>query len=148
MSLRPDNTRERVTAGKRDRLITIQRATYTTNEFNERVYAWSALASVWAGYLPVSDGERMRASQLGAELTGRFHVPHLSVVASVNPKDRIVMDGDTFDILGVKEIGRREGLEITALKSADEPAVEGEAGWALLFNQSQYSGLLPLLEDV
>jgi len=41
------------------------------------------------------------------------------VVDSVNPRDRIIYDSKTFDINGIKEIGRNEFLEITATARAE-----------------------------
>jgi hypothetical protein len=40
-------------------------------------------------------------------------------VADLSPKDRLTFDGRVFNIIGVKEIGRREGLEISASARAD-----------------------------
>lgn len=107
-------------AGNLDRRITIQRATYTQNALGEQIIAtWNTLATVWAEVMPVSDGERIRALEVSAEITTRFRIRYSSTVASVNPKDRISYDGRVYDISGVKEIGRREGLEITAAARAD-----------------------------
>lgn len=103
-----------IRAGELDRRITLQRATVAPNEFNEPVETWSDLARVWAKYTPVADGERFRAGERAAEVQARFLIRWSSQVASVNPKDRLVFDGRIYAITNVKEIGRREGLEITA----------------------------------
>lgn len=106
-------------AGKLDRRITIERATESRDEFNNVVLVWSALAVVWAEKAEIRDSERVAAQEVGAEVTTRFRIRYSSVVADVNPKDRIAFGGRIYDIVGVKEIGRKEGLEITAAARAD-----------------------------
>lgn len=107
-------------AGKRDRRITIQRATITQDPGSgENVETWATLATVWAEVVQVSDGERVRAAEVAASITTRFRILYSATVADVNPKDRISYGGRTFDVWGVKEIGFREGMEITAAARAD-----------------------------
>ena len=101
-----------------DRRIAIERATLTDDGFG-KVHAWTPLATVWAKSMPLSDGERWRAGSIGATATHRFRIRYSSQVADLNPKDRLVFEGRVFDITGVKELGRREGLEITASARAD-----------------------------
>lgn len=101
-------------AGKLDRKITIERATVTTGALGGETRTWATYATAWAEYTPVSDGERWRAGQMGATATARFVVRWSSALALVTEADRIVHDGRTFGIVGVKEIGRRVGIELTA----------------------------------
>ena len=97
-------------AGKLDRLITIQAATTTQNEFGEPIPSWSNLADVWAEYLPGGGSERFTAQQVYAETTARFRIRWRS---DVDAMSRILFDGKTWDILAVDEFdGRRNGLEI------------------------------------
>jgi SPP1 family predicted phage head-tail adaptor len=106
-------------AGKLDRRITLQRFTETRDAFNEPVKSWDPLATVWASYEPLSDGERFRASETAANASARFVIRYSSTVADLTPKDRLTFDGTVFDIIHVKEVGRRKGLEITAAARAD-----------------------------
>lgn len=106
-------------AGKLDRRITIERASETRDAFNNITYSWTPLVTVWAAKLDVRDAERWSAQEVGAEITTRFQIRWSTAVEDVNPKDRIVFDGRTYDINAVKEMGRREGLEITAAARAD-----------------------------
>lgn len=110
-----------IDAGRLDRRISILRATTAANAFNEKVETWSALVVVWAEAKPVLDGERQAAGQTLASKSIRFTIRHSTAVADVDPRDRIEFDGRTYDINGVKEIGRREGLEITATARAETP---------------------------
>ncbi len=45
-------------------------------------------------------------------------------MSDIDPKDRVRFEGRVYDIVGVKEIGRREGLEITAVARPDTPPEE------------------------
>jgi SPP1 family predicted phage head-tail adaptor len=105
---------------KLDRRITIERYGVTYNDDNEPTEAWAALATVSASVQYASDGEKVRAAEVGATISVRFQIRYDSTWADVNPKDRVIYEGKTFDIIGVKELGRREGLEISAAAAADE----------------------------
>lgn len=106
-------------AGSLDRRIVIQRFTETRDEYNDPVPSWTTLATVWASYEPLSDGEVYRAGETMAEASARFVVRYSSTLAGLNPKDRLTFDGDTWQILRVKEVGRRQGWEITAKGRGD-----------------------------
>lgn len=106
-------------AGNLDRRIVLQRFTSTRDDYNEEVRTWTTLATRSASYEPLSDGERLRASEVGATASARFVIRHSTAVADLDPKDRLVFDGVTYAILHVKELGRREGIEITAVARAD-----------------------------
>jgi len=106
--------------GDLDRRIQLQRYGQTVDADNQPAIGYSPIATVWASVTPVSDGERVRASEVGATISMRFQVWYSSTVADLNPKDRVIYNGKNFDIVGVKELGRREGLEISAAAPADE----------------------------
>lgn len=103
-----------IAAGRLDRRIVIERATYTQNAMGEQVPSWSTLATVSAEATPLSDGERIRAAEVSAEISMRFVIRWSPLVEDVNPKDRVSYGGRLWNLWGVKEIGRREGLELTA----------------------------------
>ena len=106
-------------AGKLDRSIILQRFTSTLDAYNEPVLTWATLATRSASYEPLSDGERFRAGETAANASARFVIRYSTEVATVNAKDRLTFDGDTYEIVNVKETGRREGIEITAGARAD-----------------------------
>ncbi|MET4634975.1 phage head closure protein [Kaistia defluvii] len=105
--------------GPLDRRITIERYVSARDALNNPVEAWSPLATVWASKTDVRDSEKFAAKENGASIETRFQIRWSTDVADVNPKDRINYGGRVFDIVGVKEIGRREGLEISATARAD-----------------------------
>jgi len=106
-------------AGKLDRRITIQRATIARDEYNNEVETWADLCTVWAGYVPVSDGEKFRAGERASEIGARFTIRYSSQVADVTPKDQLVFQGRVYAITRVKELERRVGLEITVVGRDD-----------------------------
>lgn len=107
-------------AGELDRRITLMQYGISYNADNEPIEGFTPLATVWASAKPVSDGEKVRAAEVGATITMRFQIRYSSTVAVLNPKDCLVYQGKVHDISGVKELGRREGLEISAAAPTDE----------------------------
>ncbi len=109
-------------AGDLDRRITIERYTEIHDGFNNPVKTWHQLALVWAAKADVSDSERLAAQEVGAEITTRFRIRWSPQVSDLDPKDRIRFEGRICDIVGVKEIGRREGLEISVVARSETPS--------------------------
>lgn len=108
-------------AGDLDRRITIERATTTYNALNEPVETWGDYLTVWAKREDVGDGEKFASGQVGSSLRSRFIIRSSVASRTVTPVDRLVHDGVTWSIHGIKETkeGRRRFLEITAVKDAD-----------------------------
>lgn len=111
----------RIERGKRDHRIEIQKATEAGRDrLNNVIWAWPKLMSVLAEKEDIRDGERFAAAEVGADVTTRFRTEWYARLADLNPKDRCVHRGRVYDIVAVKEIGRREGIEITATARADK----------------------------
>lgn len=98
-------------AGRMDREIVIQRATTSETVVGSPVPTWTTHLTVWAEYIPVSGREFLQMNREVAALTARFIIRWNSDVLET---DRISFGGRTWDILSLREIGRQEGLEITA----------------------------------
>lgn len=109
-------------AGDLDRLIVIQRATTTLNQFHDPIESWSDLTAVWAKRIDASAAERYRAQEVGAEITTRFTIRWSSVTQSVNPADRLSFDGRLYNITAVRDVGRNQWREIDAVARADQAA--------------------------
>jgi SPP1 family predicted phage head-tail adaptor len=104
-------------AGDLDRRIRLQRASAGTDDYGGPVAdPWVDLVpgGVAAQYTPISDGERVRAEQVGASVTDRFLIRWSSVAASLTPADQVLFEDRVYGITAVKPVGRRVGLEITA----------------------------------
>ena len=106
-------------AGKLDRRLAILRAGLIDDGFQTVPGDFTTVATIWASREDVSDGERGRASGVSATATSRFQVRHSATSAAITPQDRLSEGGETFDILGIKQLGRRIGLEITGARRAD-----------------------------
>ncbi|WP_277022248.1 head-tail adaptor protein [Paracoccus hibiscisoli] len=102
-------------AGRMDRRVQFLRAGIIDDGLQERLGPHVPYGSpVWASKTPISDGERFRADTVAQDRTDRFVVRYSALTASITGKDRLVCEGVTYGIAGRKEIGRREGIEITA----------------------------------
>lgn len=105
-----------IAAGKLDRRITLQRATSSQDEAGQSIPAWSKVAEVWAQVLPLAAREPFQADQRAAWVDTKFVIRYR---ADVGPLDRVLYGGRTYDVVGVQEIGRREGLELLAYARAE-----------------------------
>jgi SPP1 family predicted phage head-tail adaptor len=105
--------------GKLDRRIRIERATLTTDGSGAEIPAWSELKTVWAQRLTQRPVEAWRAGGTAATLEAAWIVGWSPTTASVTSEDRIVADGKTFVILGVTEVGRRDGIQIVGVAGTD-----------------------------
>ncbi len=97
-------------AGAMDRLIELQRRSLAAaNVHGERVESWTTYSTVWAEKLEGGGREAFVAQTTYASTDMRFRIRHRTDVVVT---DRVLFDGRGFDILGINEIGRREGLEL------------------------------------
>lgn len=107
-------------AGKLDRRITLQRYGITYNDDNEPIEGWEEIGKRWASKEDVSDGEKVRAAQVGASVSTRFRVRYDSLTSTITAADRLTCEGVQYVISGTKEgDGRREEIEITAARQND-----------------------------
>ena len=109
-------------AGNLDRRITLQRASVAQNGLGEEIETWADLATVWAEKIESRRlaKEQSDAGEARQALRRRtFRIRWSSGLADLNARDRVIFDGQACDILGVTELGRREGLEIETLQRAD-----------------------------
>lgn len=99
-------------AGRLDRRITIQTFTESNNTFREPIKTWVTLATVWAQLVPQRGTERY-AIREGQAVDARalviWRIRHRTDVTTLM---RISYGGELYDIQDIREIGRREGLEL------------------------------------
>lgn len=100
-------------AGALDRRITIQRGTITNTSLGVTT-AWADIGTFWASRKDVSDAERAAAGSVQGTVVSRFVVRWSADTAGIKPADRLVEGGLTFEVRGIKEVGRRRYIEITA----------------------------------
>lgn len=107
-----------MSAGALDRRITISRETVINTGLGP-TRTWAVLTTLWASRNDVSDGEKATAGTIQSTVVARFIVRSSSTSRSILPKDRLAEGGLTFEITGIKELGRRDRLEITAQARLD-----------------------------
>ena len=109
-------------AGRLDRRLTIRRATRTQNALGETVETWADVATVWASKVDKATAEadaRGSNETRAATITTHFAVRWSATTATIDPRDRVRCEGRDYDVTGLREIGRREGVEIVATARAE-----------------------------
>jgi SPP1 family predicted phage head-tail adaptor len=111
-----------LSAGTLDRRVTFQKAAETQSQSGAVVLTWGSVATVWASFTPESGTESFREGQEQAWGIVRFRTRYwLDDFEGPTPKYRISHDGRLYDILEVREIGRREGWEFVARARQEDP---------------------------
>lgn len=106
--------------GNLDRRITLERYGVAYDDHNQPTEGWAPIGKRWASKDDVSDGEKVRAAQVGASVTTRFRVRYDSLTKTLTGADRLICEGVEYQISGTKEgEGRRREIEITAARSND-----------------------------
>lgn len=104
-------------ASSLDRQVQFRRFTETDDGFGGTTKAWEDHGGlVWALRRDVKDEESIAAGVFGASLLTRFQVRYTDFTRAITADDRIVCEGVTFEIKGIKEPARgqrRQLLEIT-----------------------------------
>ena len=96
-------------AGGLYRRVTLRRKTVTYDEYGGEIVTWNDLATVFAEVRQQSGREFIAAAQVQAERLVVFFIrwfPGLTVL------DRVSYAGTLHDIAEVREIGRRDGVEL------------------------------------
>lgn len=96
-------------AGKLDRIITIERCIRTVSDAGTVTEVWAPLATVRAQLIEATTREFFEARGEGATSTVAFRVRWR---AGLTTADRITYAGAAFNVVELKELGRRAGLEI------------------------------------
>lgn len=96
-------------AGALDTIILIQRATMARNDLAEVTEAWATIATLRAAVIQASTTEFLQGAGLQGDAAVIFRTRFLD---GVTVRDRVLFGGVPHDIKELKEIGRRQGLEI------------------------------------
>lgn len=98
--------------GRLDRRITLLRRDTTVDDWNQQVDTYTTVATIWAEVRDAGAKEREEADQKVTVRPKVFTIRHRSDVTTMH---RITYEGDTYEITGFTEIGRKEGLRIMAV---------------------------------
>lgn len=96
-------------AGKLDRVIRIDRATYTDDGAGNQIELWAPVATLRAQLIEASTEEFQRAYGASSETATIFRTRFME---GVTLADRVIYDGGEHNLKQIKEIGRRRGLEL------------------------------------
>lgn len=104
-------------AGKRDRRIIFERYTATQADSGEEVQTWAQVgksqkAKVYYG----SGSERREASREEGSQSANFNCHASETTRAILIRDRITMEGERWDVVGISPIARRE-IEFTATRA-------------------------------
>ena len=102
----------------RQTLITFQRATVTQDAYGEEIATWQQLGQAWADVNYGRGDERRQAAMEQGQQPATFNVLDNAMTRGVTLKDRILADGQVWDITSSVPGKRRGERDITAVKSA------------------------------
>jgi head-tail adaptor len=111
-----------LSAGRLDREIVLQIASPTQSESGAVTFDWDHATSLtlWAEWLPRGMRETFRFEREGAYIDGLFRV--YDIVPRPTPDNtRILFENRVFDVQGVTEIGRGEGLDLAVVAHGEAP---------------------------
>ncbi len=109
-------------ASKLDRKVQFQRNVGTVDAFGGVTEEWEDHGDlICALRQDISDGEKWRAGEVAASATTRFHVRSSAFTRDIDPRDRVLCEGETFEITGTKQVhpGRRQLIELTCARRTD-----------------------------
>lgn len=97
--------------GRMDRKIELQRATVTRNGIGDTVKLWATYATVPASLKVQPAGERVNGDKREGDNKAMFTIRYISGVLT---SDRLLYEAVNYDIINVREVGRRHLLEVEA----------------------------------
>lgn len=105
------------------RLTLLQRVDGPELPSGETPSRWAPLATVWAQKLEVRDSEKVNALAVGSVVSMRLRVRWSTTTSRLTVGDRVRLADADYALTGPpKEIGRREGLELTVARLAEVAA--------------------------
>lgn len=102
--------------GQFDRLITVQRATVTTDDYGGENSAWADTEKAYARVRFGLAAEQRQAAQESGTQAATFEAVPTTALLAVTLKDRILFDGGEWDITEVAPLNRQT-LRFTATRS-------------------------------
>ncbi len=96
-------------AGKLDKTITIQRRGEVIDDYGTVTEGWTDLVTVRAQVIQQSAEEFLKSAGTSEQTAFVFRIRHREGLATA---DRVSFQGDFFDLKEIKELGRRDGLDL------------------------------------
>lgn len=103
-------------AGKRDRRVIFQRYAATQDDYGEEIQTWAQQGQPQKAKVYYGTGtERREAAREEGSQSANFNCHASETTKAIVIRDRIVMSGENWDIVGISPIVRRE-IEFTATR--------------------------------
>ena len=101
-------------AGQLDRRVNLEVKTTSRDSLGQPIETWSVVRTLWAHRAEGSKvAERFGANQTYAMVTTVFRVGYFPALTTIAPDThRLVFNGRAYNIHGVVEIGRKQGVEL------------------------------------
>lgn len=113
--------------GRMDRKIRLQKYTAARDDYGQKTpvlenldAADATLGHVWADVVHAgSPKESEKAFQMFPDRQVTFNIRHPRSSFVITEEMKIIYDGQTFQIIGIQEIGRRDGLRLICKLAKD-----------------------------
>jgi SPP1 family predicted phage head-tail adaptor len=92
-----------------DRRVSIERDTTVPDDYGNEIPTWTEMANVWAAVQQESGREFIQASAVTPERRVVFRIRWMEGITTAH---RVTYDGRHHNIHEVRELGRREGIEL------------------------------------
>lgn len=103
--------------GQFDRLITVQRAAMTTDDYGGETPTWADTEKAWARVKFGTAQEKREAAQESAQQAATFECFRTTALDNTTERDRILFDGDAWDVTGIPEKLDRRKIRFTATRA-------------------------------
>ncbi len=104
-------------SGQMDSTVIIQRATTVRDDYGTPIDTWADVVTLRAQVIQSSTEEFIRGAGAQDQTVTVFRTHFYDDITNA---DRIVCDGTLHDIKELKELGRRQALEIRTVSSGEE----------------------------
>ncbi len=106
-------------AGRRDVLVSLERATVVQDPYGEEQLTWGALGSEWCQLFYGRGDERRQAAMEQGQQAATFNMLANKRTRGLTLKDRLTADGVVWDIVGLApDTPGRGQFEATAVRAA------------------------------
>ena len=101
-------------AGKLDKTITIDRLGTTVDDYGTTTEGWTSVATVRAQLIQSSTAEFLASYGTKTDTVAVFKIRHMD---GLHPDDRVTHEGVAYDLQEIKELGRRQSVELRCVAS-------------------------------
>ena len=93
--------------GRRNKRVTFQTETKVPDGAGGYEHTWGGNVIRWGGFVPERGTEKVQAGRIEAPLGGVLNVRYSSAVAAFGSEDRVLIDGQPYNIRSVSNPDQR-----------------------------------------